>query len=953
MAVSAAEIDTDLTERLFALTSLEEQIALLDAANLLTAAGLSRLLDQAMQLARSAPARARQLTILCAAAAESAAAPAIVPRARYIQAQTYALNGELQTAYEWIQAARDGYQALGDPIQALRTNAGSMHVLNELGRHQDVINLACTTLDQLNQFDQPEARPIRAFVYHNLGVCYRRMGNYEEALRTYEMAEAAYLAVGMADRVGDIGNNRGIILLHLGRAGEALAAFEAAAAARAEAGLTLLHGQTLINIANAHLLLGHYTRSLDSLAQAQQLLAPLGAQAEEDSLRLDRADVYLALNLYPEALVAYQEVEGHFASAGMAHYRARALWGMGAALIAQARLNEAAAALTQAAALFQEAGNAPMVCTVLLEQAALQAAGGEREAALATAREALSLVRGGDWPVQQLYAHLRLADLLLPDETAEEHLLQANTLAEELLLPHLRYRTWQRLGHLRRRQGRCAEARHLLEAAVAEIERLRGGVAQEAMRVSFQADKVTAYEELVQLYLAEGGEDGVRRAFATAEQARSRALVDLLTGVVSGKGSQPADADLTARQQSLQADLNAVYNEFLSGPAISDNPTSDANWQGSQASLLARAQTLEQEITRLRLLAAPGENEAALPLETIQAQLPADCALLAYYTIGDEVMAFASINGRLQLVRGLTTVPAVQSLLQQLTVQWDRFRAGPAFVQRHQAALERSAQRILAALYDALFAPLAPFLAESGPHVAIVPHGLLHQVPFHAVFDGQQYLLERLELSYAPSATVFTLCQQRPRSTTRKALVAAVSDPLIPAVTGEAQRVAQPLPEATLLLDEQATVTALKAAATGCDLLHLACHGLFRADNPLFSALKLHDGWLTAADALQLDLPGALVTLSACESGRNQVVAGDEAVGLARAFLGAGAATLVVSLWLVQDDTTATLMADWYGRLQQEAQAGPAASLRAAQLALKEKFAHPYYWAPFMVIGRR
>ncbi len=119
----------------------------------------------------------------------------------------------------------------------------------------------------------------------------------------------------------------------------------------------------------------------------------------------------------------------------------------------------------------------------------------------------------------------------------------------------------------------------------------------------------------------------------------------------------------------------------------------------------------------------------------------------------------------------------------------------------------------------------------------------------------------------------------------------------------------------------------------------------------MFSSPKLCDGWLTAADALDLDLEGALVTLSACESGRNEVFAGDELIGLTRGFLGAGAATLVASLWLVQDETTAELMEKWYEHLRNGV--GRATALRNAQLALKDRCPHPYYWAPFVLIGQR
>ena len=144
----------------------------------------------------------------------------------------------------------------------------------------------------------------------------------------------------------------------------------------------------------------------------------------------------------------------------------------------------------------------------------------------------------------------------------------------------------------------------------------------------------------------------------------------------------------------------------------------------------------------------------------------------------------------------------------------------------------------------------------------------------------------------------------------------------------------------------------------------MACHGLFRSDNPHFSALKLVDGWLTTTDVAQLSLAGTFVALSACESGRSEVLGGDEIIGLIRAFLGAGAAGLAVSQWLVEDETTAELMTTLYERYNSyadtstEASMGVdselnySASMRDAQLALKARHPHPYYWAPFIYVGR-
>jgi CHAT domain len=559
--------------------------------------------------------------------------------------------------------------------------------------------------------------------------------------------------------------------------------------------------------------------------------------------------------------------------------------------------------------------------------------------------------------VEQVYAHLRLADLLLPDvEKAEAHLLAAQRLAYRLALPHLRYRLNERLGHLRRLQGRDEEARVLLEAAVDEIERLRGTVAQEAVRASFLRDKTAAYEDLLLLHLAREDEEGNRRAFAIAEKAKSRALVDLLTGVIERAPSASADPELEEQLRELQVDLNATYNRLLgvAGEDEDEVPVSD---------LRKRAVELEREISRLRLQATaipdPFAELGALEDEVVE-RLPTDVALLTYHVVGGEIMAFLSKGGDLRVFRNLGSVVVVTELLQRLNMQWDRFRVGPEFVEQHMALLERSVREILKHLYIALVAPVEVLLEESGlsdgagapGKLVIVPHGLLHQIPFHALFDGERYLLERFEISYAPSARVYSICQQNSqRASDNKALVISVPDPLIPAVAQEARAVARHLPGAEVLSDGRATADALQNASSGCYALHLACHGLFRSDNPMFSSLRLHDGWLTAADVMQLDLAGTLVTLSACESGRNEVFAGDELIGLTRAFLGVGTSTLVVSLWLVQDEATASLMEKYYERLRDGS--GPAEALRAAQLAIKDEHPHPYYWAPFVLVGKR
>jgi CHAT domain-containing protein len=166
------------------------------------------------------------------------------------------------------------------------------------------------------------------------------------------------------------------------------------------------------------------------------------------------------------------------------------------------------------------------------------------------------------------------------------------------------------------------------------------------------------------------------------------------------------------------------------------------------------------------------------------------------------------------------------------------------------------------------------------------------------------------------------------------------------------------LPDANVLIGEQATRTALATYGQQARWIHLATHAVFRADQPLFSALRLGDGWLTVQDVYDLNLGCELVTLSGCETGLSSISAGDELIGLARGFFAAGTPSLVVSLWAVNDESTAFLMQHFYRNLLQlphspEMGADKSAALRAAQMATRERYDHPYYWGPFVLLGRR
>ncbi|MEM7030978.1 MAG: CHAT domain-containing protein [Chloroflexota bacterium] len=940
---------------LLEIPSQQDRVSTLRTASLLNAAGLFQLLDAASDMIGNNPGQARQILLLCIETADVAQAPAVAPNANYLCAQTYAINGELAQARAFIEKARDQYLAIGQQTDALRTNVGLISVLAEIGEYQVALNLAETTLIKITErqdvFNRKEAQLITAAIYRNLGICYELKGQYEDALLALAQADAIYQEFDMIEDQVSLTYCRGSILLNLGRGREALSHFREAAHLADQIDNQLQKIQILNNMGNAYLLLSKYGQSLETLKEARRLVETLDASLDHHIQQGLMADVYLSLNLYPEALVEYHAANEGLTKMGLGYQRAWVLWGLGATYIAQMDWATAVPVLDEAAELFAQAGNQQLQASVMLEQADLLDQQNERGQALQLAQRAQALVSGGDWPVQQAYCLLRLADLVLPDMSLAESLLRdAQQIMETLALPHLRYRTRQRLGHLYLLQERYEDAETLLQAAISEIEQHRGDLAQETVRASFLRDKLMAYEDLIQLYLIRGNEESLQKALQITEQTKSRTLIEFLHGLVETKQLVDNEPEKQQQLETLQADLNIIYNQALRGTHEGER---GIRWQ----MLHQKAKSLEDEISRIRLELADHQGTPMIgetaSIVNIQAQLPPTLTVLSYHLLGEEILVFIFQAGHLHVQRHLASAAAIQCLLQELDMEWTRFQADPIFLHRQMAYLERSVQQVLYRLYQYLIQPIEEWLPSSDmftPELAIVPHGFLHQIPFQALFNGKSYLIDDFEIVYAPNVSLLTHRQQAQSARNNQMGVFAVSDSLIPHVTNEARTIANIYPETNLYLNDAATLEVFREQIKHFGLLHLACHGLFRPDSPMFSSLQLYDGWLTAIDVMSLDLKDTFVTLSACESGRSDALRSDEILGLTRAFLGAGAQAIVVSLWLVEDITTATLMTDFYEHLYQGD--GTAAALRRAQQKLRAQYPHPYYWAPFIVVGQ-
>jgi CHAT domain-containing protein len=341
-------------------------------------------------------------------------------------------------------------------------------------------------------------------------------------------------------------------------------------------------------------------------------------------------------------------------------------------------------------------------------------------------------------------------------------------------------------------------------------------------------------------------------------------------------------------------------------------------------------------------------HHASLPQPTVKGRIPQDTILLDYYCTAEEIHLFLVTNSEVHTFPGITSTIAVERLVNQWRFNLDSMRVGT--LKAYQALdLADQAYAILQHLEDLLLAPVREHL-EGYRRLWIVPHGLLWEIPFAALYDGERCLIDRWQLTVIPGWV----------ERTREAISAPadlLSKPVIVGHTNrgrlqytlEEARTVAAMVDTSPLIEEAATIARVRQEAETCTLLHVATHGWFRSDAPLFSVIHLADGAVTVKDLETWNMPAIqLVTLSACETGRS-LNRGSDLLGISRSLFKAGARRLLVSLWAVDDVATTELMVRFYQRLR--AKESLATAWQAAQRAALGKYRHPFYWAGFVLLS--
>jgi tetratricopeptide (TPR) repeat protein len=853
--------------------------------------------------------------------------------------------GQLEEAWETLEEAGRRFRAIGDEVGWGRTRIGRLLLCVELNRVPEALADAQAARAIFERHGDRE-RVLR--VDHNMGIAYEILGEYQRALALYRSALEIAESLGEAGEfyMGLLATDIGTAERALGHVRAAAESFERARAACARRGETRGVALAELNIAELATAQGQYRRALKLLHHAHDLYA-------EEHLPLDAAhashymaECYLMLNRLAEARDMARAVVAEYRGFGAMHQAGRALLLLAAAEAGLGALGAAQEALAEAEAVFTALDARPLLASAWLRYGEVALAAGDAAEARRLADAALHEYAAEGLPAERAQALLLRgrANLAL-DETAAATTDGTGVLqiARQCNLPALRYAGHLLLGRAAEARGAYARAARRYAAAVATIDRVQRGLTI-TLRPGFLENRTEAWHRLIGLCLRHGDATG---AFAALERVKSQALLGYLANREQFRwhGRDGETQTLLDELNELRAEHHWFYRLAHERPDSDHEQPGALSPQEARAELAARERRIRAITERLYLLTAQeGAGPVVPPLEAIRGSLAEDELLLAFYTDGATQWAFTVDRDTLALHRLPVAPGDVDRLLAQLQANIDfALHTGPDAPAARNLALV--ARRLLQRLHAALIAPLAERLAGRS-RLIVVPYGALHYLPFHLLHDGAGYLVEQYEVATLPAAGLRTRAAPARRP---GALALAHSwGGRLPQTVAEAAIVVRSL-GGTVFAEAEAGRSVLGQEPR--QVLHIAAHGEHRLDQPDLSYIELADGQLYTDDLLQQDMSYELVVLSACETGRANVAAGDELIGLGRGFLYAGAGALITSLWRVADGTTARLMERLYTALA--GGAAKASALRAAQLAALADApdAHPAFWGAFQLVG--
>lgn len=475
------------------------------------------------------------------------------------------------------------------------------------------------------------------------------------------------------------------------------------------------------------------------------------------------------------------------------------------------------------------------------------------------------------------------------------------------------------------------ERRDALVDAVTDLDFVQSSLAA-SFHANFLVEAQNLYNALVEDYWNAGE---VACAWETVERVKSRALINTMMAQTETETDE--ESPLVAELKRLQLRHYDLTKQVTDGRTTFDEAA-------------AALTQIENEITAIQIQIEVDQGGRGEPLRVPPAFIPHapdGCDLIGYYTNEEAIYIFVHDGTHYYCATSAATPDEIGALQIALSNSFNAVAHAP---ERLVSVLLTQSHHYLQTLYQHLIAPVEQHLHHH--RLVVVPHGPLHQLPFHLLRHNDAYLFDAKEIRVLPTARLLTREDESDTGTARHAVVTHSWNGQLPRVELEGALIAETL-DTTHVHATEATKEKVLSLLSSRGILHLAAHGAHRPDRPELSHIQLDDGQLTLLDLFRYPVHKDLVTLSACETGQVVIRAGDDPVGLWRGFLAAGARSLLVSLWQLEDSTSQQLMTAYYTELVSGK--SRVAALRHVQkewlATATGRWQHPFYWGAFQLIG--
>jgi CHAT domain-containing protein/Tfp pilus assembly protein PilF len=781
-------------------------------------------------------------------------------------------------------------------------------------------------------------RKLTALIFNGLGLAHTNLGHYEIGLDFYFKARV------LSEELGDKGtlnmalNNIGTRYLAQGRYAEALDYLHKSLAVLQEMGESADRRSLAYKYQNIGLVYrrqGHLDQALAYSRKSLDLLVEADDKFGIANLQNNIGVIYKSQGQYDEALAWFRKALPAYESLNATPGIARVLNNIGDTYRLQGRYNEALDPLMKSLRL-REQGKDRGAVTLSLNN-------------LARFYEAQS----------------KYAEMLEVSQRSAK-------LADDIYSREEIWTAQDNIGRALVGLGKPAEARDSFLASIAGIEALRREVAGgEQQQQSFLENRLSPWFGMIDVLVSQ---QKYAEALTFAEQSKARVLLDALqTGRTNLRKSWSKEEQEAEERQRLKL---VTLNSQLTTESRRDKP--DAARVGELKSAVEKSR-LEYEdfetrlyVTHPELRLQRGETPIVKAQELASFVPDTSSALLEYVVDDDKTFLFVVTKKNNDADVRVYTLPLKRD---DLAKQTEAFR-------KQLAARDLGFRAAAFKLYESLLKP-ADAQLRGRTNLIIVPDNTLWDLPFQTLVNSaNRFLIEDAAISYAPSLTVLREMTKRRKVETAHAsppTLLALGNPLVGSETLKRAALTlrdgklDPLPEAEqevkalgrlygasrskVYIGAEAREDRVKGEASSATILHFATHGILNNASPMYSHLALaeggagEDGLLEAWELMQLDLRADLVVLSACETARGRIGAGEGMVGFSWAMFMAGVPSIVVSQWKVESAGTRDLMVNFHrGLISSGAKSG---ALRQAALKVMKnpETSHPFYWGGFVIVG--